>query len=216
MKNFLCILNLGNSKERMAKARSYPITKIDVTLFTPFMMMQLRVALERYTYLMSEFSVFKSHPYNPNDDFVFEYFDYYALNAALKDFTNPIVKEIYFNLLAHPTSGDPDYLATDFEKKAKLKGVIIGHHLSFCSKICHTNNPNIPIYNSRIQEYLKCVYKIKNSYKDIVDWFYTTNPLIMKDQAELLKWFRTSFPSFSSVSDIKVLDTVIFVWHRYK
>ena len=200
----------------MAKARSYPIVKIDTALFTPFMKVQLKIALERYLYLMSEFQSFKNRKYDSNDDFVIEYSDYYALNAALKDFTKPIVKELYFDLLINPTSNDPVSLAETFAKLAKKKGITIGNHLSFCSKICHTNDPNIPIYDSRILEYLKSVYRIKGSYKDINNWYFSTNPAIKADRQALLNWFRINFASFQSVSDVKALDTMIFIWHRFK
>lgn len=199
----------------MAKARKYPITKIDVSLFTSLMKTHLKIALERYSYLMNEFSQFKNRPYNPDDDFVFEYYDYYALKAALKDFSNPIVKELYFKLLANPTSNDPVKLANDFAIIAKTQGIYIGDHLSFCSKICHTNDPSIPIYDSRIKEYLSKIYGVKDSYKDIYNWYYTNNPLVKNEQKYIIDWFRKTFSSYNHISDIKVLDTIIFVWHKY-
>lgn len=199
------------------KPRTAPLTKIDVSLFTPLMETHLSIALERYFYLMSEFPSFKKRSYSPNEDFEFEYFDYYALKAARGDFSNPIVKEIYFDLVAHPTTlTNPDDLAIEFATRCTRRGVTIGHHLSFCSKAIHTNDLLMPIYDSRIQEYLTKIYSVGSTYSDIYDWYYTKNPSIISDQKAILTWFRTKFSRFAAVSDIKVLDTVIFIWHKYK
>lgn len=200
----------------MTKARHYPIQKINVNLFTDLMKMHLSVALTRYEYIMNEFNAFKNRPYDPDDDFVLEFENYYGLKASAKDFGKQTIKDLFFNLLISPSKSDPDGLAVDFANLAKQQNIQIGHHLSFCSKICHTNNPNKPIYDSRIAEYLKDIYGIPKTYNGIKNWFYQNDPRIKSDQSAMLSWFRNNFPRFSNIGDIKVLDTIIFIWHKYK
>ena len=201
----------------MAKARTYPITKIDTAQFTPLMITQLKVSVERYLYLKNEYPAFLKRPYDANDDFVIEYSDYYALNASLKDFSKPIVKQKYFEQFKKERSIDPPDVVNHLKEELRPHNVVIGNHLSFCSKLCHTICDIVPIYDSRVEEYLETIYGITDDYQSIHDWYYTHDDDIKKDQKELLDWFRNhpQFKQYKNVNDIKVLDSIIFIWHKY-
>jgi len=204
----------------MAKTRKKNIEKIDVAKFTNLMKLHLQIAVERYSYIQNEYDAFKNRPYDSNDDFVVEYTDFYALKASLRDFSNPDVKRIYFDLLKKQRKPveSPEIIAKAFKHIVHMElGIWIGDHISFCSKIAHTVDTSIPIYDSRIKEYLGKVYNVPDNYNDIKKWYYSSDNNIKKDQSEIINWFKnSSFNQFCpDISDIKILDTVIFIWHKY-
>lgn len=196
------------------------LPKINIKDFTDLMALHLEIALKRYEFIQNEYNNFKKRPYSGEDNFVYEYTDFYGLNAAVKDFSKPDVKEIYFNLLKGTTITNPDKLADEFQVRAKKAGYSINHHLSFCSKIIHTINPITPVYDSRICEYLNTNYfgkgkSHKPKYNRIEDWYNTKISTIKSEQDEIIKWFRKKYSTYSWVTDTKVLDLVIFVWNKY-
>ena len=197
-------------------ARTYPITKIDTDQFTDLMMMQLKVCLERYLYLKHEYPAFRERPYSDNDDFVIEYYDFYALGASRKDFSNRRVVRTYFEMLKEGRDIDPTFLVEEFRQRL-LPEIVIGDHISFCSKLCHTVCDIVPIIDSRVKEYLSKVYCVEQTFQGVHDWYYTQDPEIREDQDQLLHWFRTNpqLQPYQEVGDIKAIDSIIFIWHKY-
>lgn len=195
----------------MAKTRSKKITKIDVNKFNKLMIMQMKVFCERYSYLLEEFNDFSKRPYDRNDDFVEEYYDFYALNAS-PDFKKDSILECYFNLMKTKEKLTVDEVV----EKLKNTGETKSNHVSFASKLCHTIDNNVPLFDSRIKEYLHAVYHLQiNNFDDVNKWY--TNSQYEKDREEMIAWFRkrSEFKNYTQISDVKVVDSIIFIWHKY-
>lgn len=207
----------------MAKPRTTPITKINTSLFTPRMIMQLRIGLDRYLYIKNNYASFCSRPYSTSDEFVDEYYEYYGMRAA-RAFLNEDNKKAYFELLkkqrALVIAGTAPSVNDIIDKISVFTN---NDQASYASKLCHTANENIPVYDSRVREYLHCVYSTsKYDNADIDTWYShlsspATDPIHI-DQQQLLDWFK-SHPVLMtyapSLTDVKILDAIIFTWHKY-
>lgn len=98
------------------------------------------------------------------------------------------------------------------------------YEFSICSKLLHTVNPNSPIYDSKVRKYLSkeekvklCFHtnknidkkeKIEKDWQAICNWY--KNFLGSERGKEWIAWFDENFPSYSSISDYKKIDFIIF------
>ncbi len=103
------------------------------------------------------------------------------------------------------------------------------YEFSLASKLLHTINPNLPIYDSKVREYLlseqvslywnvpnrisgadrgmKDLDKILHDWKGLCDWY---NRFLKGDGKEWGEWFDKNFPDSSGISDVKKIDFIIF------
>lgn len=123
----------------------------------------------------------------------------------------------YFNKLFSLNPGDNypeevDSVAT-YLNETLTKG---GYQLSFGSKLVHTNNANCPIYDSGVKKYLNRFEGVRFStnpklrYAQLCAWydnFIQTDPRY----ESWVRWFDTTFPQYSAISNVKKIDFVLFL-----
>ena len=89
---------------------------------------------------------------------------------------------------------------------------------SFCSKMLHTINPDMPIWDKFVLKNLDIKIgntknnkseSIKSHYKEIIDWF--DKELKKESTKKEIKKFRKHYPGFD-FSDVKILD--FFLWNK--
>lgn len=88
---------------------------------------------------------------------------------------------------------------------------------SFCSKMLHTINPDMPIWDKFVLKNLNIKVdnwnnKLENTiqaYKEIINWF--NNELTKKTTKEEIQKFRKNYPNFN-FSDVKIID--FFLWNQ--
>ena len=104
---------------------------------------------------------------------------------------------------------------------------------SFCSKLLHTRNPSVPIYDSKVNSYLgkeenvefwwarsKDMYgssaprgtskldKIKHDWTNLCEWY---NQFLQSSKGkEWIDWFDNNFPNHKNISNVKKVDFIIF------
>ena len=155
-----------------------------------------------------------------NLEFKMLYRKYYQLNAARlsEDFC-----ESYFSLLEENRTNDTidivDITNRLYELKSNSRG-IHSVHFSFASKLVHTVNNVLPIYDSRVaefyffpnikpkwdkdrktQEYLASYHFLREEYDRIIE-----DKLLELSIAE----FRKKFTTVEKYSDVKLIDTILW------
>lgn len=194
--------------------------KIHVACITPRQKLIIEKGLCDYRYIM--------HHWRENDsDFQTVYYQFY-LKARWALMNNPKNAELYFRKLQ---SISPEESLLDIIDD--LSGTIEKHSCEFsiCSKLLHTRNDSVPIYDSKVRKYLSkeenvdfwwnCpagkskkttgiseMEKIEHDWLLLNTWY--TSFLSSKAGIEWIDWFNRSFPSHASISDIKKADFIIF------
>ena len=194
--------------------------KINVNSITDKQKLTIENGINTYLYIMN-------HQKDDDDDFRDVYYDFYlkagfhVFSKTKKNSNNPNW-DVYFDLLKKST-GEESLVSIVEELKEKLTSNRF--QFSFASKLLHTKNPNVPIYDSKVAKYLKDVYKkellfgsdkkdlskidtIKNDWKILNEWY---NDFLKTDEAkEWIDWFDKEFPKGKNISNIKKIDTIIF------
>lgn len=155
-------------------------------------------------------------------DFQDVYYEFY-LKARWAMMKNPQNSKAYFDML-QSTDKKTNLMYVINELKSKLTKE--SYEFSLCSKLLHTINPQSPIYDSKVREYLsteenvdfwfntgkknnKTTYeKIEHDWKELCSWYEEF--LDSKEGKEWVDWFDFHFPSYSSISNYKKIDSIIF------
>jgi coproporphyrinogen III oxidase len=103
------------------------------------------------------------------------------------------------------------------------------YELSLGSKLLHTRNPAMPIYDSKVREYLTKEEnvpfwwhvtgssaprgtaereKIKHDWTELCNWYTMFLPSPRGKQ--WMDWFDSNFPTYRHISDVKKVDFIIF------
>lgn len=173
-----------------------------------------------YSYIMSNWKI--------NDvDFQSVYYDFY-LKARWAVMNLPENKAPYFDELQiiAPLANLMDVL-----DDLKVSMAAKSYEFSLGSKLLHTRNHLSPIYDSKVSDYLTLEenvdfwwhhtpkhrgasrglserQKIEHDWTALNAWYKDLlNSLRGK---EWILWFNTNFPSYSSISDVKKIDFIIF------
>ena len=198
------------------------VKPIDTNAFTDSMMKEMRKALRSYDYIQ------KHYPGN-DENFQSEFSKFYGLNVNGQLNQN---KALYFETLKKAT-GDENimdlvrYFYDNMKPNTQGKR---GYQLSFSSKLLHTKNPNLPIYDSRVIQYLndvefendkfenvyqakneKKLEKIERNWNRLLNWSKESVKPDSKWQT-VIQWFNEMFPEYAHISDVKKIDTTIYVW----
>lgn len=179
--------------------------------------------INTYLYIMR-------HQKENNDDFRDVYYNYY-LTARSSVFSkvknnkesgektaNPNW-DLYFQLLNESTGKES---LESIVEKLKQKLTSHSFEFSFASKLLHTKNPYVPIYDSKVRKYLEDVYgkkfssesgtktisKIKADWIMLNEWYKEF--LATNEAMQLIDWFDKEFPKGKNISKIKKIDTIIF------
>ena len=186
---------------------------------TPRQKLVISKGLLDYRYIMS-------HLEDMDDDFQAVYYDFY-LKARWARMSKQVNKDVYFGLL---DSISPETSIIDVLNKLKGKDEK-GYEFSIGSKLLHTVNDSLPIYDRKIREYL-CgekevnfwwqipnkisgaprgmgdMDKIEHDWNELCGWYKTF--LILPEGKKWLKWFDETFPGYEDISAVKKVDFIIF------
>lgn len=196
--------------------------RIDVNKITERQKLTIRNGINTYMFIMA-------HRDEDDDDFREVYYSYYLtarsavfakkkMNKETKKKEDNPNWEAYFSLL-HKTDGHESLMSIVEELQKGL--VQQSLEFSFATKLLHTKNNQMPIYDSKIRKYLKeaekKVFKTekKNSLENIqTDWDTLVNWYDdfqkTKEAKEWITWFDSNFPEGKEISAVKKIDTIIF------
>lgn len=164
-----------------------------------------------------------------SDDFKKVYYDFY-LKARWSVMVQKNNSEPYFNKL-QSVSANADLMDIILDLKNKI--ITQSLEFSLCTKLLHTRNPNLPIYDSKVKEYLsmqenvefywhrtkgmygksaprktKEVDKIKHDWDNLCKWY---NQFLSSPRGEeWIAWFDKNFPDHKNISNVKKIDFIIF------
>lgn len=195
---------------------------IDLNSITSFQKLVIAKGLCDYQFIMDNW-------HTDSSDFRRVYYDFY-LKARWAVMTNEGNSEPYFKKL-QTILPDSDLISiiTDLKKEMLNES----YELSVGSKLLHTRNPNSPIYDSKVREYLgknenvefwwnrsKEMYgssaprgisefdKIKHDWESLCEWY---NQFLKSSRCkEWIDWFDYNFPNHKTISKIKKTDFIIF------
>lgn len=169
---------------------------------------------------------------NVNDEFKKEFCKFYIMNAPTG--LNDLQKETFFNLLKYGENNLRNILVSLY----KIKGFQNRNslHLSFGSKLLHTLNNSLPIYDKNIasvlnlpkQEYLKSFDKMLDNRLFIYQQLITDFKLLLQDD-QIIEYIskirqdlieRAQKDNFkwedNLISDTKLLDFVLWALYSVK
>ena len=194
--------------------------KIDLHKITPKQKLVIAKGLCDYQYIMDN--------WRTNDtDFQEVYYEFY-LKARWAVMRNPNNLKPYFAKLQ---SISPEDDLMDVLRSLKNEIEKGSTELSLGSKLLHTRNPSLPIYDSKVRDYLSKnenvnfwwqipnkesgaprgtseVEKIRHDWQALHKWYDEFLPS-ERGQAWII-WFDQNFPNYASISDIKKVDFIIF------
>jgi hypothetical protein len=142
--------------------------------------------------------------------FRFVYRSFYGLdNAGLTD----ELKEKYFYLLNNQKNDLKEIL--DELSKIKTLSKKESIQFSFATKLLHTLDNNLPIYDSAVASLLKLrIYGSKNKLNVCLEKYESLKEdyaLLLRYDLSILSKFREKFKLMSkSISDVKVLDFILW------
>lgn len=190
--------------------------RIDVEKITPKQKLTIAKGLCDYKYVMQ-------HWKDDDADFRAVYFDFYlsARWPVMRDIENSAP---YFEQL-QVVSSDSDLLDVVDCLKEKMKKH--SYEFSLVSKMLHTHNPRIPIYDKKVREYLSTEEKVPlwwqckgapsgKSTREMIehDWNLLNawyEEFFKTERAKTwIDWFDANFESCSDISNVKKIDFIIF------
>ena len=160
-------------------------------------------------------------------DFQKVFFDFY-LKARWAVMGNANNMRPYFELLQ---TIEPEDDLMDILLNLKKMAGIESYEFSLGSKLLHTRNTSMPIYDSKVRIYLsaeegvdfwwhvsqrKCrvprgtpeTEKIKHDWAELRKWYDAFLP--SQRGIEWINWFDNNFPAFSGISNTKKVDFIIY------
>lgn len=194
--------------------------KIDLERITARQKLTIIKGLYDYQYIMEN--------WEKNDaDFQAVYYEFY-LRARWAVMGKPENAAPYFDLLQRISPTD-DLMEILAELKRRTKPG--SYEFSLGSKLLHTRNPSVPIYDRKVREYLSQEEKVDlwwqipqrdsgaprgttDEKKILHDWdilrkWYCK---LLSDPrgAQWIAWFDSSFPDFTNISNVKKIDFIIY------
>lgn len=164
-----------------------------------------------------------------SDDFKHVYYEFY-LKARWAVMTNTNNSTPYFKIL-QKISPTQDLISIIKELNEEMENK--SFEFSLGSKLLHTRNPMVPIYDSKVKKYLskeenvelwwnrsKDMYgspapkgtseldKIKHDWINLYEWY--SQFLSSSRGKDWVDWFDNNFPAYKSISNVKKIDFVIF------
>lgn len=206
-----------------AQRKGLSMKKIEVEKITEREKLIIRNGINTYSYIMNNRE-------KDDEDFRDVYYNYY-LTARSSVFSKMKIDKvskqkicnpnwsIYYDLMKEASGEESleeivEYLKNNLTSKS--------FEFSFASKLLHTKNPCIPIYDSKVRKYLEDVFgkkfvsesgdktldKINDDWKMLNTWY---NEFLRTDEAKnWIDWFDKEFPEGKGMTDIKKIDSIIF------
>lgn len=190
--------------------------KINVENITERQKLIIKKGLCDYQYIMDNWE-------SDDDDFKAVYYEFYlkARWAVMKKEGN---WRPYFEKLQTVT---PEDSLLDILEDLKNNMLNHNYELSIGSKLLHTRNSSIPIYDSKIKNYLTGeenvsfwwhgkgaprgtteIEKIKHDWNELNNWYYDFENSI--EGKQWIEWFDKNFYEYKNISNIKKIDFIIF------
>lgn len=197
--------------------------QIEVNKITEYQKLKIVKGLYDYQYIMNNWQ-------NVNDnDFYIVYYDFYlsARGGIMRKVGN---KNVYFDKLRNISPNeDLIKIIKDLQGEMQSKS----YEFSLASKLLHTNNSQMPIYDRKVREYLSMnedvefwryrhkgmygksapskiseIEKIEHDWKNLCKWYLD---FIASDRGKRwIQWFDSNFPDFIKISDVKKIDFIIY------
>lgn len=169
-----------------------------------------------YRYIMDQWR-------SDSDDFRKVYYDFY-LKARWAVMSKERDKKLYFEKMRSLKPGEElktvvGYLKNNISSQT--------YEFSLISKMFHTRNDELPIYDSKVKNYLSkaegvqfCWYgkgtkdemseleRIDTDWKSLKNWYKTF--LSTPRGQEWVDWFDENFPQYKGISPVKKVDFIIF------
>lgn len=186
--------------------------KINVGNITPRQKLIIAKGLCDYQYIME-------HWKEDDEDFRTVYYDFY-LKSRWAVMTKEENRNAYFDRLQSISENEN---LIDIVKALKKDMVKHSFEFSLASKMLHTRNPQSPIYDSKVREYLiheekvdlrwgisekDSLCRIEYDWETLTQWY--EDFLTSNRAEEWIAWFDENFESFSKISDVKKIDFIIF------
>lgn len=197
--------------------------KIEVEKITEYQKLTIVKGLYDYQYIMNNWKKVN------DNDFYKVYYNFY-LSARGGVMRNESNKNPYFAKL-RDISLEENFIKIISELKEEMESK--SYEFSLVTKLLHTKNPSMPIYDSKVREYLamneevefwwyrrKGMYgssakrgtseikKIEHDWKNLCEWY--SKFLASERGKNWIKWFDTNFPEFINISNVKKVDFIIF------
>ena len=187
---------------------------IDISKITGRQKLTIAKGLCDYCYIMDNWK-------KNDDDFKDVFYNFY-LKARWSIMNKPENRIPYFDKLKSIKQTDN---IMDILEDLKKEMYSHSYEFSIASKLLHTRNPQNPIYDSKVRNYLskeegvvfcwkhsddsiKEKQDIKHDWNELKLWY--DNILSSKRGEEWIKWFDTNFPNYKNISNIKKIDFIIF------
>lgn len=190
--------------------------KIDISKITERQKLTIETALCEYRYIMNH--------WNSNDsDFQKVFYDFY-MTARFAVMSKPGNTKPYFDKLQSIT---PHTELCDILEDLKVSMDSHSYEFSLGTKLLHTRNPQLPIYDSKVRMYLSAeenisfwwnqsgaprgttaIDKINHDWLVLRSWYES---FLTSDRGiQWIGWFDANFPAYSHISDVKKIDFIIF------
>ena len=192
--------------------------RIDLDLITPKQKLIIEKGLCDYQYIMNYWQV-------DDQDFRSVFYEFYLQSRwPVMNKNKPGNVEPYFKKLQQVSPNDSLINILD-----ELKDEMENHSYEFslCTKLLHTRNDKVPIYDSKVRVYLSSEEnvdfwwyckgaphdvsereKIEHDWSELNNWY---NSFLASDRGnQWLNWFDCNFPNNTNISNIKKIDFIIF------
>ena len=200
--------------------------KIEVERITEYQKLTIIKGLYDYQYIMNNW---KNHK---NADFIQVYYSFYlsARGGIMRKETN---QKPYFDKLRECSPND-DLIKIICDLKEKMENG--SFEFSLATKLLHTINPTVPIYDSKVKEYLSMneevefwwyrkkgmygkpaksgvteIQKIEHDWNELNKWYSVF--LLSERGKKWIEWFDLNFTDFIDISNVKKVDFIIYATH---
>ena len=197
--------------------------KIEVDNITEYQKLIIVKGLYDYQYIMNNWENVS------DDDFYKVYYNFYlsARGGIMRRDGNKVP---YYKKLRE-ISPNEDFIEVLNQLKDEMQSN--SYEFSLVSKLLHTRNPVMPIYDSKVREYLskneevefwwyrnKDMYgntaprgtieieQIKHDWQELCKWYLSFQESVRCKK--WIEWFDINFPEFKNISNVKKIDFIIF------
>lgn len=195
---------------------------IDINLLnnaTDKQKMRMRIGLLQYAYIMSHF--------NPMDEDFRDVFNDFYLSSKPR-MRRPGNRIPFFETMQEVRQANNIFDISDLVDILKERLELGTYEFSFATKLLHTVCNYLPIYDSKVRNYLKryehvdfwlyyqpiehVEVQILHDWQLLKEWYRD----FMKTQRchEWIEWFDSNFPEYAYISSVKKIDFIIFIFNQ--
>jgi len=196
--------------------------KIILDKITERQKLSITKGLLDYQYIMNN--------WKKNDsDFQKVFFDFYL--KARWSVLGPENRKAYFSTLTDAESKNDLFVILEaLQESMQYQCKNPAYEFSIGSKLLHTREPSLPIYDSLVRQYLSeerdihfwwnipnnesgaprgtsTLNKIKHDWTILCNWYKEF--LNCPEGKEWIRWFITNYPDYANISNIKMIDFII-------